>query len=75
MRAFVHFMASTAGRGLRVVLGLVLIITGMTALEGTTGIVVAVIGAVPLLAGVFDLCFFAPVCGLPLKGADIRHQV
>ncbi len=74
MRGFINFMSSTAGRGLRVVMGLVLILVGMTSLEGTTGIIVAVIGAVPLLAGIFDLCFFAPVCGLPLKGADIRRN-
>jgi len=41
-------------------------------LEGAAGIVVAVIGAVPLLAGVFDFCVFAPLFGGPLSGSKIR---
>lgn len=74
MHGFIRFMSSTAGRVLRVVMGLVLIIVGMTSLEGTTGIVVTVIGAVPLLAGVLDLCFFAPLFGLSIKGTDVRRN-
>jgi len=38
------------------------------------GIVLAVVGLVPLLAGVFDVCLFAPLFGAPLKGADVRAR-
>lgn len=76
MKGFVTFMASTAGRLVRIVAGIVLILVGLFALGGTggntAGIVVAVIGLVPLLAGLFDVCLFAPLFGYPLSGSKIR---
>ncbi len=72
MNPFVSFMASTTGRIVRVVAGLALIAWGLMGLTGTTGIIMAVIGAVPLLAGVFDFCVFAPLFGAPLSGPKIR---
>lgn len=76
MKGFVSFMASTAGRLVRIVAGIVLILVGLFALGGTggntAGIVVAVIGLVPLLAGLFDVCLFAPLFGYPLSGSKIR---
>jgi hypothetical protein len=72
MNPFVSFMASTAGRLLRIVAGIALIAWGIWGLGGTVGIIVAVVGAVPLLAGLFDFCIFAPLFGAPLKGPEIR---
>jgi uncharacterized membrane protein HdeD (DUF308 family) len=76
MKAFVTFMASTTGRLVRIVAGIVLILVGLFALNGmsgaTAGIVVAVIGLVPLLAGLFDVCLLAPLFGYPFSGAKIR---
>jgi hypothetical protein len=72
MNPFVSFMASTAGRITRIVAGLVLIVWGLVGLTGAAGIVVAVIGMVPLAAGLFDFCVFAPLFGAPLGGAKIR---
>jgi len=72
MNPFVSFMASTAGRITRIVAGLVLIAWGLLGLTGAAGIVVAVIGMVPLAAGLFDFCIFAPLFGAPLGGAKIR---
>jgi Protein of unknown function (DUF2892) len=72
MNPFVTFMASTAGRITRIVAGIALVAWGMLGLGGTTGLVVAVIGAVPLLAGLFDFCLFAPLFGAPLSGPKIR---
>lgn len=74
MNPFVAFMASTAGRILRIVAGIALIAWGIMGLGGTAGIIVAVIGAVPLLAGIFDFCIFAPLFGNPFKGDDIRAE-
>ena len=72
MNPFVSFMASAAGRIVRIVVGLLLIVWGWFGLGGTTGIIVAVIGLLPLIAGVFDFCIFAPLFGNPLSGAKIR---
>lgn len=72
MNPFIAFMASTAGRIVRIVAGLGLILWGWFGLGDTTGIVVAVIGALPLLAGLFDFCVFAPLFGAPLSGPKIR---
>ena len=72
MNPFIAFMASTAGRITRIVAGLALIAWGLLGLGGSTGIVVAVIGALPLVAGQFDFCVFAPLFGAPLSGPKIR---
>ena len=72
MNPFCTFMASTAGRIIRVLAGLALIAWGLLGLGGTTGVIVAVVGAVPLLAGLFDFCVFAPLFGCPLSGSKIR---
>jgi len=72
MNPFCTFMASTAGRIIRVIAGIALIVWGLAGLSGATGVIVAVVGAVPLLAGVFDFCVFAPLFGCPLSGPKIR---
>lgn len=72
MNPFVAFMASTTGRIVRIVAGIVLIVWGLAGIGGTTGIIVAIIGALPLAAGVFDFCIFAPLFGAPLSGPKIR---
>lgn len=74
MNAFVSFMASPIGRLVRIVAGVALIAWGLLGLGGTLGIVVAVVGAVPLLAGLFDFCVFAPLFGAPISGAKIRSE-
>ena len=72
MNPFVKFMASPAGRIVRIVAGAALIAWGLLGIGGTTGVIVAVVGAVPLLAGLFDFCVFAPLFGNPLSGKKIR---
>ena len=72
MNPFCTFMASTAGRIIRIVAGIALIAWGLLGLGGTVGIIVAIVGAVPLLAGLFDFCVFAPLFGCPLSGPKIR---
>jgi len=71
---FAQFMASGLGRGLRIVAGIILMVVGLAVVGGTGGIVLAVIGLVPLLAGIFDVCLLAPLFGAPLKGADVRAR-
>ncbi len=56
--ALINFLASSSGRAVRVVAGIALVVVGLLVMGGTGGIVVAVIGLVPLLAGIFDFCLF-----------------
>lgn len=72
MNPFVEFMVSPAGRLLRVIAGIALIAWGLIGLDGTVGIIVAIVGAVPLLAGIFDFCVFAPLFGGHLSGPKNR---
>jgi len=74
MNPFVKFMASVNGRVTRVVAGLVLIALGIWGINGALGVIVAIVGVVPLLAGVFDVCVFAPLFGNPFRGKDIRAE-
>ena len=72
--AFACFMATPLGRGLRIVAGLALIGWGYT-LRGTTlGTVLMIGGAVPLLAGLLNLCLIAPIIGAPFSGRDAQTQ-
>ncbi len=67
--AFARFMASPMGRGLRIVAGLLLMFWGFR--QGTmTGTIVGVAGILPLAAGTFNWCVFAPLIGAPFKGSD-----
>ena len=72
MNPMIKVLASSTGRAIRVVAGIGLVALRLLGLEGAAGIVVAIIGAVPLLAGVFDFCVFAPLFGCPLSGPKIR---
>lgn len=72
MNPFVKFMASPVGRIVRIVAGIVLVALGLLVMHGAGGIVVAIVGMVPLVAGLFDFCVFAPLFGAPLSGPKIR---
>lgn len=72
MNPFVSFMASSTGRIVRVVAGIILVAWGWFGLAGTTGMIVMLVGIVPLAAGIFDFCVLAPLFGAPLSGPKIR---
>ena len=61
MGAFVQFMQSVSGRVLRIVAGIALIAIGLFLIQGVWGIVVAIIGLVPLIAGLLSICLIAPL--------------
>jgi hypothetical protein len=56
VKGLIGFMQGTVGRILRVVLGLVLIYVGLAVVGGTAGIIVTVIGLVPIAMGVWGPC-------------------
>ncbi len=66
--SFVDFMRGTSGRLLRIVAGIALILIGLLAIGGTGGIILAIIGLVPLAAGIFNFCLFGPLFGVDLWG-------
>jgi len=69
---FARFMSSLAGRLIRIVAGIILIIVGLTVVHGTGGIILAMVGLVPLVAGIFNFCVFAPLFGGPFLPKDIK---
>lgn len=72
--AFAKFMASSTGRILRIVAGIALIAVGLLVVKDTAGIILAIVGVVPLLAGLLDFCIFAPLFGQPFRGPAIRAK-
>ena len=71
MNPFVAFMQTPAGRVIRIVGGLAMI-AGAVIIGGPGGTVLAVLGLVPLSAGLFDFCAMAPIFRVPWSGATIR---
>jgi len=60
--AFARFMASAAGRAVRLGLGLALLAVGLL-VGGWPGIALGVAALVPLTAGALNLCPIAPTWG------------
>jgi Inner membrane protein YgaP-like, transmembrane domain len=73
MNSVLGFLASMNGRIVRAVAGIVLIVLGLFLVHGIGGWILAIIGLVPLAAGVFDFCVFAPLFGKPFQGKDLRE--
>ena len=72
---FFSFIASPTGRVVRIVAGLILIAAGLWWIQGIGGWILIIIGLVPLLAGAFDRCVFAPLFGLPFVGSSLRSAL
>ncbi len=70
----IEFLASSTGRIVRIIAGAALILIGLLVVKDTGGIIIAVIGLVPLAAGVFDFCVFAPLFSKPFSGKAIRGE-
>ena len=69
---FARFMSSLSGRMLRIVAGIILIVVGLIVVHGTGGIILAIVGLVPLVAGLFNFCVFASLFGGPFFARDIK---
>ncbi len=61
--AFARLMASGYGRLIRLGLGIAVVAIGLTAVPRPAGLAIAVLGLVPIAAGVFNLCPIAPLWG------------
>lgn len=71
---FARFMSSAAGRLVRIVAGIALVLIGLLVVGGITGVILAIVGAVPLLAGAFNVCVFAPLFGGPFLGSNAARS-
>ena len=71
--SFARFMAGPIGRGARALVGIVLIAVGLAA-GGTGGTILAVVGVLPLAAGVFNVCVIAPLPKAPFSGKTALHS-
>ncbi len=75
MKGTMKFLASRNGRIVRIVVGAALVILGIFGLPNSLnwlGIILIIVGLIPLLAGIFDKCVFAPLFGLPFDGKKLR---
>lgn len=72
---FARFVNSPAGRWTRIIVGIALIAWGYTQRGGTEGIVLLVVGLIPLLAGAFDWCLISALLGGPISGVVLRKSV
>lgn len=66
---FARFMSGPIGRSIRVLAGIALIVLGV-ALDSALGWVIAGVGVVPILAGIFNVCLLGPLFGAPLSGRN-----
>jgi hypothetical protein len=70
---FARFINSPAGRITRIVAGLGLIAWGYALRAGTGGIVLIVVGLIPLAAGLFNLCLISALLGGPISGSEVAR--
>ena len=70
------FLASSTGRIVRIVVGAALFALGFFGNVSTSvGTILMIIGLVPLLAGIFDVCVLAPLFGKPFNGKKLRASL
>jgi len=72
--AFARFVGSPTGRIARVLVGLGFIGWGYVQRGRVAGIVLIVVGLIPLAAGVFNLCLISALLGGPISGARIAKS-
>lgn len=71
MNEFFRFVASPAGRGIRIAAGLALAGTSLANPKKPNWPLLGV-SLIPLSAGLFDWCFMAPLDGKPFEGEPLR---
>jgi Inner membrane protein YgaP-like, transmembrane domain len=71
---FAKFINSPTGRIARIVVGLALIAWGYTQRGAMAGVVLLIVGLIPLAAGLFNLCLVSALLGGPISGARLRKD-
>ena len=69
----IKFLASTAGRWTRGIVGVALVVVGIVL--GGWWWILAAVGAVVFLAGALDFCILAPLFGKPFSGRKLRASL
>jgi hypothetical protein len=72
---FAAWMATPAGRGVRVVAGVALIVIGLGVVHGIGGVILALVGVVPILVGSLNRCLLAPILRTPFRGDDAQRRL
>lgn len=71
---FFQIMNSLFGRALRMFLGTLLAWYGAQ-IGGVLGIIMMIVGLIPFLAGLFNLCLIAPLFGYPISGRAMKIKL
>jgi len=71
---FAKWMATPFGRILRIVLGAVVVWIGLGPVGGTAGWIIAAVGVLPMLAGLYNVCLIAPLLRVPFRGRDLEGR-
>jgi hypothetical protein len=74
MNPFVRFMVTPTGQIARAAVGAAVVAVGLGRLGGVEGTAMAALGAVPLVAGIFNVCLIGPLFHLSCDGSKIRPQ-
>jgi hypothetical protein len=69
---FAKFINSPSGRISRLVAGSGLLLYGWTRIDSGMGVMLIVVGVIPLVAGMFDLCLVSALLGGSIRGAVVR---
>ncbi len=67
MNGLIGFMNGGTGRAARIIAGLALIALGLASIQGTAGVVVAIVGLVPLVMGIWGRCLLELVAPKPIS--------
>lgn len=71
--SFLNFMNTHVGRGIRVAMGVALIVVGLI-IGGGLGIGLAIFGLAPIATGLFGLCPVNPLFGKSMRACSIPKQ-
>ena len=67
-----QLLASSAGRIIRIVAGIAIILIGYLWAPAPWKYVLEGVGLIPILAGMLDLVLIGPLLGQPISGKEIR---
>ena len=73
--AFARFVNSQSGRLIRLIAGGLLVGWGVMQRGSVTGLVLVVVGLVPLATGALDLCLISALLGGPIRGQRLRKRI